>query len=238
MKSYSKAAKRAGRKPTDVEAFVKAGGQIRHQRDKGVRPERKQPRHPKITPEIIDAHTWYALRITSQKEFAAQTILKERGLLTYVPVRKEWRHRNKFDRAKQKKVLKTYPQAYGYVLTGFTSLQMAPGNIPYWLRLFSIPIIRGVVGIELEHKPLELPHDEMKRMVQRFPNGMQRPDHEAYMRTHKEFTVGDTVTMPGGPFDGHLLKVIDIKDVKAKFIVELFGAEHEIWADTFDLEAA
>lgn len=227
MKPRTKAARRAG---------TYRGVRIKRKRDKGVTPAKKAPVHPKITPEIIQRHTWYALKVLSQKEFVAQAMLKERGLLTYVPVRKEWRHKNRYDKARMKKVLVSYPQAYGYVLVGFTDRQMAPGNIPYWLRLFSIPVIRGVVGIELERKPVALDHASLIELSKRFPNGMQRPDHEAFMRTHREFKPGDTVTNPNGPFDGHMLKVISIKGMKTKAIAQLFGAEHEVTLNAFDLE--
>ena len=63
---------------------------------------------------MIDARVWYALRVISQKEFLAQEILRRLGLFTYVPVRKEWRHKNRYAKARREnKVLMSYPEDGG-----------------------------------------------------------------------------------------------------------------------------
>lgn len=192
--------------------------------------------HPKLTPEMVDSRAWYALRVKSQKEFVTQTILKDRGLMSYVPVRKEWRHRNKFDRIKRQKTLISYPETVGYVFIGFTVNQLIWGNIPHWLKIFQIPTITGVLGVFGE--PKQVDKGSLKRMVKKLPNGMQRPDREKYMRTHKEFKEGDTVLICNGPFEGHEVPVVEILGEKARLDIEFLGQKHEVLIDCFDLERA
>lgn len=202
-----------------------------------VRPPTKTGRkHPKITPEIIDARVWYALRVVSQKEFTVQDVMQSKGIMTYVPVRKEWRHRNKFDRVKKIKTLKSYPETVGYVFAGFTPNQLVEQNIPNWLSIFEIPSVTGVVGTQ--GRPLRIVGDSLKELAAKHPNGLQRPNHEQYMRTHKEFEEGDTVVICSGPFQGHQVKVIEINEDKAKLPIEFLGETHIVEIECFDLERA
>ncbi|MBO6755459.1 MAG: hypothetical protein JJ902_03980 [Roseibium sp.] len=207
---------------------------IKRKRDKGVKPQKAKRRHPKITPDLIHARHWYALRVKSQKEFVTQDLLKERGLMTYVPVRKEWRHRNKFDRAKKHKELISFPEAVGYVFVGFTPNQLWQGAVPHWLKIFELPTVKGVVGIN--SRPARIPPVRLSAWAKVHPNGVQRPDKEAYMRTHKEFKEGDTARICNGPFADKEVPVKSIEGIKTTVILEVFGSWREIVVDTFDLE--
>ncbi|MCP5099905.1 MAG: hypothetical protein GY943_30495 [Chloroflexi bacterium] len=196
--------------------------------------QRKNIQHPKITPAIIDRHDWYCLVVVGGREFFTQDLLRMRGLLTYVPVRKDWRHKNRYDKANGKKHLISYPQMTGYVLVGFALEQLSPEYIPHWLRLFQIPVILSVVGIA--QRPIQLDRESLKRFASQHPNGMQAPLSSAHMRTHGEFKIGDMVRVCSGPFDGHIVPVTGIRGRKAKFEIELFGSIHEPEIDCFELE--
>lgn len=195
---------------------------------------RRERRHPKITSDIIDAHVWYALQVAPRKEFAAMDILKDRGLMTYVPVTKVWRFRNRYARARGDKKLVSYPQLPGYVLVGFRRDQLAEHLVPKWLRLFEIPIVRGAVGID--GSPCEVARASLKAFAQRYPNGLQRPRHERYQRTHAEFAVGDRVRICEGPFEGHTVPVVSIAGSKTTVTLDLLGSERTVAMNTFDLE--
>lgn len=192
-------------------------------------------KHPKISETMVDAHVWYVLRVKSQKEFVSQILLQRKGVLTYVPVRKEWRHRNKFDKArKEKKTLVSFPETVGYVFAGFAPGQLVAANIPHWLSIFSIPTVKGAVGVS--GRPHVVDGKSLKRLVKAFPNGMQRPDREQYMRTFKEFSEGDTVRICTGPFEGHVVPVSEIRNGRALLPIQFLGESHEIEMDCFDLE--
>lgn len=212
------------------------GQKIRRKREKGVKPKKAKRHHPKITSDIILERYWYALRVASQKEFVTQDLLKERGLMTYVPVRKEWRHRNKFDKAKRQKQLVSFPEAVGYVFVGFTPNQLWRDQVPYWLKLFDISTVVGVVGFE--NRPMLIDRMKLVAWSRIHPNGLQRPNKEAYMRTHREFEEGDIVRVCAGPFVDHEVPVVSIDEGKSTVLIELFGTEREVVVETFDLEKA
>lgn len=202
-----------------------------------VRPRKRYRPHPKITPEMILPRIWYALRVKPQTEFQAQDVLSDMGLLTYVPVRKEWRYRTRFDRPKKKnKELVSYPEARGYLFAGWMPEQLGQRNIPHWLKLFDLPMISGAVGIS--GRPMPLHNHNLIDLSARFPNGLQKPKHEAYMRTHAEFKEGDLVMICEGPFTGHEVPVVEINDQKTKVVIDLFNEAHETWIETFSLEKA
>ncbi len=195
----------------------------------------KTPRHPKISEDMIDARVWYALRVISQKEFLAQEILRRLGLFTYVPVRKEWRHKNRYAKARREnKVLMSYPETVGYVFIGFTPNQLTPENIPHWMKLFNLTCVTGAVGINGE--PKQINKDALKRLAKTFPNGVQKPEHEAYMRTHREYQVGDNVVICEGPFQGQVVPVVELNEGHAIVKLELFGSIRDMTFDAFDLE--
>lgn len=206
------------------------GVPIKRMREKGVSPRRKIHNHPKIKPETVDRYDWYALRVSPQTEFVTQDILKQRGILTYVPVRKEWRFRNKFDKAKKQKKLMSYPESVGYVF-----MASHKGFEPNWLMLGNTNNINGVVGVN--GIPRRISCNQLHNFVKAFPNGIQRPAYEKHMNTGREFKVGDTVRPASGPFQHVHINVVEITDSgKVPFIVEMFGKDQSFEFEAWDLE--
>ena len=173
---------------------------------------------------------WYALQVPPQKEFIAQAILKRKGVDSYVPVRKEWRRRNKYTKTKE---LRSFPVAPRYVFAGF------PRRTPLWFDLFALPVINGVVGIE--GKPMRIPYEDtskakdggenrpgLARIIRTYPNGIVAPKEQRFMVTHGEFSAGDVVEVIDGPFEGRRVPVIELKDGDAVVGTWMFGAAHEI----------
>lgn len=194
--------------------------------------KRIQRRHTKmmdskaLVHEIARLH-WYALRTPAQKEFVAQEILTQKGLVTYCPTDKRWRRRNRFQ--KQKELL-SYAMIPRTVFVGFT-----PG-VPLWFDIFALPAISSVVAIS--GKPMRLDDQGMANLITRYSNGIQRPDEEKHMQTGKEFKAGDVVRIMEGPFDGLTVPVHEIRGREAKVFLELFGGRHEVSVPTELLEAA
>lgn len=166
---------------------------------------------------------WFALQVPPQKEFAAQAILHKKGIDTYVPVRKEWRRRNKYSKAKE---LRSFPVAPRYVFAGF------PSRVPLWFDLFSLPIITGVVGLNGTPKPIPYRHTEkapgLRGIMDKWPNGIVAPKEQRFMQTHGEFEVGDSVEILSGPFEGQKVPVVEIKGGDALVHMMLFGSVQEV----------
>lgn len=198
------------------------------------KPQKLQHEHPRITPEIIEGHLWYALRVAPQCEFKSQDMLADMGLVSFIPTRMEYRHRNKYDRAKRRKIEKFYPILVGYCLVGFTLNQLAPGNVPNWVRIFDLAPIKSVVGFD--GRPRTVRKDALIEIARRWPNGLTKPDTEAYMRTHCEFGVGDFVRISSGPFEGQVVPVLEIRKARSWVEADLFDTKHRIEVPTYDLE--
>ena len=194
--------------------------------------KRIQRRHSKVPDskaliQEIERLQWYALRTPAQKEFIAQEILTQKGLVTYCPTDKRWRRRNRYQRQKE---LLSYAMIPRTVFIGFK-----PG-VPLWFDIFALPAISSVVAIN--GKPMRLDEQGMANLITRYSNGIQRPDEEKHMQTGKEFKAGDVVRIVEGPFDGLTVPVHEIRGREAKVFLELFGGRHEVLLATEILEAA
>lgn len=176
---------------------------------------------------LIDRLHWYAIRTPAQKEFIAQEILTQQGLVTYCPTDKRWRRRNRYQKHKE---LIGYAMIPRTVFVGFE-----PG-IPLWFDLFNLPCIQSVVGIAGE--PRRLDTNGMKNLITKYRNGIQRPTEEKHMLTGKEFKAGDMVRVIEGPFDGMVVPVHEIRGREARIFLDLFSAPHEVSFPVELLEAA
>jgi transcription antitermination factor NusG len=195
------------------------------------RPEKRSPvlRKKRVAQSLERAADlcWFALVVPPQKEFLAQEMLHDRGLATFVPAERKWRRRNKYAKVKE---LIAYALAPRYVFVGFK-----PGE-SLWFELFNLHYVSGIVG--LHGKPKEIPRDAMISLIERYSNGLNAPDVQRYMRTRREFTVGQTVEVTAGPFEGRKVKVQEISRARARVIVELFSYPQEVEVPVDILEAA
>ena len=65
----------------------------------------------------------------------------------------------------------------------------------------------------------------MLRFVSGFRNGLRRADQEKFMRTHREYAVGDLAIIVDGALTGRSVVVENIADGHAYFKMEMFGAD-------------
>lgn len=182
--------------------------------------------HGRLADLVADLD-WYALMTVPQKEFVAQEILTQKGIVTYVPVERKWRRKNRFTKNKD---LYSYPIVTRFVFVGFI-----PG-VPCWYDMFKLPIITSCVGIN--GHPVKLDAKAMAGIISAYPNGMLRPTDEQYRRTHAEFRAGTLARICEGPFEGMVVPVQEIAGSEAKVVLELFGGIQEISISTWKLEAA
>lgn len=181
----------------------------------------------KASTAFAEALAWYILWVPPQKEFVAQTILSRYGLTTSVPVRREWR---RFSRYTREKRLVDFPLVPRYVLTGF------PGREIAWLSVLTLPVVSSVIGID--GAPYRVPRDQIAEHLRRYASGLEAPQEQRYMVTHKEFAVGDEVEITAGPFTGHRVPVKEIRGATAKAMMTLLGETREITIPLENLQAA
>lgn len=197
------------------------------------------------------AMAWYALQITPQKELVGQEIMRRQGFMTYVPVEYRWRKKNRYTRDKQKRVFPLLPR---YLFIGFDPDQVSffapflrPESRAYQkgdeavterriFNVFALPIVTGCVGVADE--PRQLVTDQVVKFVNRYPDGLQRPKEEKYMRTGKEFKTGDMVRVAEGPMRDFVVPVVSInaKTGRGKILATMLGMQTELDIALTDLE--
>ncbi|MDB5525532.1 MAG: hypothetical protein JWM58_3295 [Rhizobium sp.] len=168
--------------------------------------------------------TWYALITPPQKEFAAQEILKRRGIATFCPFESVWRRKSRYTTDKH---LRHFPVMPRYVFAGFETE-------PSWYHIFQTPLVAAVVGLN----GCPVPIDGMPKLVSMFRNGLRRPDAERHMKTHREYHVGDAAVVVSGPLSDRIVKVEEISNGHAFFRMEMFGSVHRLSMTLDKLEAA
>ncbi|MEP9376186.1 transcription termination/antitermination NusG family protein [Aquabacter sp. CN5-332] len=210
-----------------IELAVKAAQESRRaKRRRVVRFPTEQPTAETLM-QMVKGLQWYALRVATQKEFAAQEILLRKGVTTYCPSDRRWRKVSRYVREKE---LKDFPLVPGYVFAGF------PLHRAAWFEVFSVPIILGCIGVD--GVPKRIKADAMERMIGCYRNGFTRPAEEKFMVSNHEFKVGQIVRVAKGPFEGHEVPVVELKGKHARVLLELFGIEHQIKIEAEILEPA
>ncbi len=179
-------------------------------------------------------HTWYALRVESQKEIVISQILRRMHYMAVTPTESVWRFTPKKRRSTEKvreKVRKDYPIMYGYVLIAF------PEQVePNWFNLLSLDIIRSVVSFE--GRPMQLDTREVEETLRQWGAGLTAPTIQKFMRTHAEYQVGDTVKVFAGGMDGLQGKVVEITGAEARVLMQLMSSEHVVSVPTQACEKA
>ncbi|GFO81787.1 MAG: hypothetical protein A49_14140 [Methyloceanibacter sp.] len=161
-----------------------------------------------------------------ERRFVIEVMLERRGFDVFLPTQKLWRRWSKYTRDKR---LVTYPLLPGWIFVGWPECEQR------WAQLFDVPLVHAVAAVD--GKPFRIPPNVMDRLFDEWGD-RQAPDREAFMRTHREFDVGDLARIVEGPFEGHTVRVIDLHGAVAHAVFELLGGERVIEIDTRVLEVA
>ena len=161
--------------------------------------------------------------------FLIETLLRQQGFQVFLPTKRVWRQKSKYSK---QKTLVTYPLLVGWVFVGW------PENQSKWRELFNIHLVRDVAGVGKQ--PLQIAPDVMSDIMMRWGKEKmhQAPTQERYMRTHHEFNIGDTVQIVAGPFEGQIIKVMDLKGAQAEILMPFLGGERQMAIKTQYLEVA
>ena len=185
---------------------------------------------------------WYAVRYrqpanrgrttcthrNGARRFVIEVLLQERGLEVFLPVRKVWRQKSRHAPAKR---LVSYPLLTGWVFAGWPCCE------DRWSDLFSVDMVCGVAGSG--GVPRALPQAAVDALRRRWsgPDAIA-PERERFMRTHREFDIGDRVEIARGPFAGQRVKVVDLRGPKARVLLDLLGGARAVEMETYHLEVA
>lgn len=167
--------------------------------------------------------SWYLARVHSGKEFVAERILDDAGVIVFVPTETRFRRVNRTVKAKTEMRFAMIP---GYLLIGISPADREQVDAQ-WANLFRFDLVRGVIG--QNGRPLAVPYHQVRGMLVRHSRGeFNAPDVQRWMRTHKEFAVGDRAEVLEGPFEGHVAEVTAIRGRQAVMVLELFGSLREV----------
>lgn len=161
--------------------------------------------------------TYYAFRVSPQKERAAEEALRKRGFDPFVPVEKRFLRRMGKQR---KKVERFYPLLIGYVLV--------PLSTPLHMRaIFSLDVIKSVVGFGGVPAPIK----DSAITSLRHLHGSEIQDSR---NNRASFSRGETVRITTGPFRDRDVVVEMIKGERARVLLGLLELDVKLDA----LEAA
>lgn len=158
---------------------------------------------------------WFILRTLPQREIMSAKILRHMGLIAEVPREPRMRRQTKWDK-ERKSIL--YPSMPGYI---FYATECAPREIP-WHTVFKLHLIRSVVSIN--GVPALIDQSAVEHLLQSVW-AVEPPAYAKFLRTGKEFDVGDMVFITNGPLRDFELRVQDIQEGEAHFIIPLLGKQ-------------
>jgi len=171
---------------------------------------------------------WFVVRVRAGEEFRAEEILAKNGYGCFVPFEKKWRRRSRYQCAPE---LVRRPLLIRYMFVGFSADPID------WYRLASFPFVEKIVGVG--GYPLQVPWSHVADFVVLYnQDGRTAPREQKYMKANREFGVGDRVEVFGGPFDGSVLRVEEIRGSKAKVLVDMLGSERAVTIPVDKLAAA
>jgi len=172
------------------------------------------------TLEALGAMPWFLIRLPSQKEFVAERILDDAGLIVFVPEEVKFRKSSRYAKRTDPKRAIRYPLIAGYALVAFP-----PGRD--WGDLFRFSLVLGVIS--RAGAPAVIPFAQVERLLRRHSAGeFVAPRAQQWMRTYREFAVGDRVEVLDGPFEGRVFDVTEIRGQAAPVIISILGGEQEV----------
>lgn len=173
---------------------------------------------------------WFALRTLPQREDMAVKVLRRDGLVAVCKTERRLRRRTKWD--KERRYI-TFNAAPGYIFVATPA-----GHDP---RIYIRPlhIFRSFVG--KDGLPLVLPSQSREAKGR---NGEtytrfgvlpfleleqgELPGYYKHFKTGREFSIGQTVIVTTGPFRDHQVKVVNVENGEALFIMRLLGRDQEV----------
>lgn len=159
---------------------------------------------------------WYCLRTAPEKEFTAEQILTRAGFTAFVPFVIEYRRQNRYS---VRKVEVRRPLMVRYLFLGYENHEVP------WLHLFTK--CQGVLQAALARNgaPWCFPEEEIGDLM--LKSSAKAPYLWRFMRTHKEFNVGDDVRVVEGPWKDHPeayhVPVQEIDRGVARLFLTVFG---------------
>lgn len=165
--------------------------------------------------ESVAAYHWFVAVVVPGQEKKAVDELTAMDIASLLPVAQFWRRNTRYQK---KKTLKSYPLMPGYVFVGVRSLDELS-------EIWVLDVIRGFIC--MDGKACQVPLFQVERLAARVQSYIP-PDAHRFMRTHKEFGVGDEVEVLEGPLTGRIVRVMEIHGNRARILWDILGKAHNV----------
>jgi transcription antitermination factor NusG len=159
---------------------------------------------------------WHALRTKPQREEMVANALQRFGIYAQVKTETRLRRKTKWDKERK---LQTFVAAPGYCLIGTKPDQPVP-----WYTIFRLHMVNSVVSYD--GRPAQLNHRAVVAFLGH--QGGRLPGYFRHFRTGHEFKIGDDILVTRGVLMDHRLKVQDVQEGEAVFMMRLLGRDQEI----------
>ncbi|WP_164982772.1 transcription termination/antitermination protein NusG [Leisingera sp. NJS204] len=174
---------------------------------------------------------------TGRREFVVEVLLKKQGFQVFLPTKSGWRFKSRYSKTKQEV---SYPLLVGWIFvampTRFDPIRQE--QVAYgWDRLMKTGLVLQVVCVD--GRPRPVPQARMEKLFKRWGGQQTRaPERERFMRTHREFQVGDQAVVATGSLAGFAVEVTALRGPNAVVLLDIFGREQEHEIPAMQLEAA
>lgn len=174
---------------------------------------------------------WYVVVTRSQKEFTCERVLKSFKFDCFVPTRMEYRRPNRYARAKRGVF---YPLMPSYV---FVRLDLRKGDD--LISLDSTGYVRGFLA--KDGRPWSIAEKDRKdakgKVIEVGVESLRgrsfsAPEAHRFMRTHREFKVGEIVRISEGALAElqHIVREINLENKTALVETDFLGAKRTVEA--------
>lgn len=157
---------------------------------------------------------WVVGFVMSGKELACQSRLCSKDFKVYAPLQQKYRRSNRYVRGKERIA---YPAIAGQLYIGMSD------SDERWYELFNSNTIYGVLSSS--GYPALLKGETLLNFIEDNKKKFTAKPVERHMVSRKEFSVGDTVEILDGIFEGQIASVNDIQGANAKMLIDMFGGE-------------
>ncbi len=165
----------------------------------------------------FNALDWFIIEVKTGKEDVARLVARAKGFGTCLPM---WRTRVGGSYYSKASGVRRFPVLSGYLFVGMSR------DTPGWPDLMAPSFMLGVVGIN--ERPYMLDKQVIDRFLDRYESDHYKRSEACTQADMPDFHVGDHVRVLAGPFEGHIVPVVKMKQQQAVIVHHLLGKDCRI----------
>jgi transcription antitermination factor NusG len=161
---------------------------------------------------------------TGRRVFLPEHLLKRAGFEVFLPVKKVWRIKNRFTKEKH---LIAVPLLADWMFVGLPIVSDNFGcGLPGWTKLMELDVVAGVLGTG--GRPIQMSDAKVMRLMRQYGDGRVHPDVRQRIAARRTVGVGDMARIVAGPFEGQVVRVVDVSGETAKAMLGVLGGDIQV----------